>query len=485
MARHYKYNCRACIPRVRSMCIQEAQISPGSKLLIERAFESHTDTEATWDLLQANCLLVQRDQAVIDDLQSGGGGLLRRMGRAAAPFTPVAQPAEPPPQPTKPSRSIERGSLLERMRRRAQEHQDQGEQVSPPVARPVADRSAPRRTAPRAPTRPGQKKETGSLARREPMGVLPEPASALSERSTTAGLDRASEPPATAPTVSPEQRASLLDRLRAQEATGAPLRPVTSELERVRKAIASGLLLGLRYPPAVRPTHRLYDTPGPKMLVVQSSGHRIRLPENGELILGRLDPLSQVKPDIDLTFEDQAMYTVSRRHASVTGWHGRYEVTDLGSSNGTWVNGQRLDVQRTTVLHIGDEVRLGQCVLYLDRAPDVWAAPPQGGRYFLYVAFSGHYFALPERDVITIGRSDPVLGYTPDIDLSDEGDAASVVSRRHARLIRDGERFVVEEMGSAFRTKIDGQPVHIGMQVPIRLGQHLWLGGCVLAFDVI
>ena len=83
-----------------------------------------------------------------------------------------------------------------------------------------------------------------------------------------------------------------------------------------------------------------------------------------------------------------------------------------------------------------------------------------------------------------IGRADPGLDYKPDIDLSNEGEPAAVVSRRHAQLIcREGKVFV-EDLGSAYKTRIDGYQVYVSTQVPIRPGQHLWLGGCVLAFDV-
>jgi pSer/pThr/pTyr-binding forkhead associated (FHA) protein len=107
------------------------------------------------------------------------------------------------------------------------------------------------------------------------------------------------------------------------------------------------------------------------------------------------------------------------------------------------------------------------------------------GPYFVYLTFTGHYFPLPPQDTILIGRSDPALNYKPDIDLGREGNVASVVSRRHATLIRDGDQFLVEDLGSANKTWVDGRPVHVGMQMPIKPGQHLSLGGCILALDII
>jgi len=49
---------------------------------------------------------------------------------------------------------------------------------------------------------------------------------------------------------------------------------------------------------------------------------------------------------------------VSRRHARLTFQGGKYVIEDLGSTNGTYVNGQRLTGQR--VLKSGEVVSLGE-----------------------------------------------------------------------------------------------------------------------------
>jgi pSer/pThr/pTyr-binding forkhead associated (FHA) protein len=49
--------------------------------------------------------------------------------------------------------------------------------------------------------------------------------------------------------------------------------------------------------------------------------------------------------------------TVSRRHAELRLYNGDWLLSDLGSANGTWVNGWRVD---QVVLRPGDEVRLGE-----------------------------------------------------------------------------------------------------------------------------
>jgi signal transduction histidine kinase len=52
---------------------------------------------------------------------------------------------------------------------------------------------------------------------------------------------------------------------------------------------------------------------------------------------------------------------VSRRHARIRFGDNGYEIEDLGSANGTRVNGER--VAGTAVLHVGDRVQIGRTVL--------------------------------------------------------------------------------------------------------------------------
>jgi hypothetical protein len=56
------------------------------------------------------------------------------------------------------------------------------------------------------------------------------------------------------------------------------------------------------------------------------------------------------------------MATVSRRHASIARRAGRYEVADLASTNGTYVDGEQLRRDEARVLEAGAVVRLGRSV---------------------------------------------------------------------------------------------------------------------------
>ena len=60
---------------------------------------------------------------------------------------------------------------------------------------------------------------------------------------------------------------------------------------------------------------------------------------------------------------------VSRRHAELRQEDEAYRIVDLGSANGTYVNGQLID---QALLHSGDRLQLGQTVMLFNeggRAP--------------------------------------------------------------------------------------------------------------------
>ena len=66
---------------------------------------------------------------------------------------------------------------------------------------------------------------------------------------------------------------------------------------------------------------------------------------------------------VAVTIEDSEL---SRRHAAFRPVLGGYEVEDLGSTNGTFVNGQR--ISEPTRLTGGDSIKLGASVLELEAA---------------------------------------------------------------------------------------------------------------------
>ena len=80
------------------------------------------------------------------------------------------------------------------------------------------------------------------------------------------------------------------------------------------------------------------------------------------MLLGRASEAEGYEPDFDMTFYDEGDY-VSRRHARITKGKGGYFVADLGSSNGTTVNGYPLTSGKAYLLRNGDRIKVGLVVL--------------------------------------------------------------------------------------------------------------------------
>ncbi len=80
----------------------------------------------------------------------------------------------------------------------------------------------------------------------------------------------------------------------------------------------------------------------------------------GEMALGRRDPATGHMPEIDLTAFAAYRLGFSRRHAIIRLKDERLEVYDLGSSNGTAVNGSKLAPHQPFPLRDGDMITLGK-----------------------------------------------------------------------------------------------------------------------------
>ena len=82
------------------------------------------------------------------------------------------------------------------------------------------------------------------------------------------------------------------------------------------------------------------------------------------LILGRRDPQTGSLPSVDLTDSGAADKGVSRQHAFIKRVdHGVLAVIDNNSSNGTFLNGQKLVANQPRILRNGDTIRLGHLTI--------------------------------------------------------------------------------------------------------------------------
>jgi pSer/pThr/pTyr-binding forkhead associated (FHA) protein len=216
---------------------------------------------------------------------------------------------------------------------------------------------------------------------------------------------------------------------------------------------------------------------GEQLRVIEGKGRGERLSVDADLLIGR------GAPEEDRRLGDDP--EISRRHARVSrGADGQLTIEDLGSANGTFVNGERIDAPRT--LDLGDAVRMGKTVLQVtDRSGGVAeksrppTAAPAGkppsvsaaaGEELVITAGTASGRRLSLGDELVIGR-----------EVSGEGKLKDdhELSRRHARVARDATgQLTIEDLGSANGTFVNGERVR-GHQV-LKVGDSVQIGSTTL-----
>ncbi len=82
-----------------------------------------------------------------------------------------------------------------------------------------------------------------------------------------------------------------------------------------------------------------------------------------DVLLGRTDPVTNIKPEVNLSDEANSKL-VSRRHARMIFQDGTYYISEeIGALNGTFVDGERLKPGIPTPLAHGSQVVLGMITL--------------------------------------------------------------------------------------------------------------------------
>jgi CRP-like cAMP-binding protein len=84
---------------------------------------------------------------------------------------------------------------------------------------------------------------------------------------------------------------------------------------------------------------------------------------SNEALLGRFDSVTGQSPEVDLTKEDQSR-NISRRHARLVIKDGKFFIAEeIGTMNGTFLNGKKIPTGVLTPIKDGDEVTLCRLVL--------------------------------------------------------------------------------------------------------------------------
>lgn len=184
-----------------------------------------------------------------------------------------------------------------------------------------------------------------------------------------------------------------------------------------------------------------------------------------EIIIGR-------DPNVDISIPSPA---VSRRHARLTRQGEGYLLEDLGSSNGTFLNGERLVVQR--LLKSGDQIRFGQAITLTYKAPtdvqqtaasSVPAMPDNVMQTMLEadVRFEDFETAGPPKLLVTVaGGSSQTYNLTKPTLTIGRGEnndiviPSQIVSGQHARLerVNGGYQLVVTQARNP--VLFEGRPI--------------------------
>lgn len=181
----------------------------------------------------------------------------------------------------------------------------------------------------------------------------------------------------------------------------------------------------------------------------------------------------------DLIIDDN---DVSREHCQLVRVDGGYELRDLNSTNGTFVNGQRVTSART--LHGGQLIELGDMITLEYQRDLVESAPNNGEDAALPARVTpitpGDTFALVveigpnPRRIYTLSEDNYTLGrdLSNDIVIQDPE-----VSRWHLQLFRNPDGYSVKDMGSTNGSVLNG--VRLTGSKPLKVFDTLELGTAV------
>lgn len=95
-------------------------------------------------------------------------------------------------------------------------------------------------------------------------------------------------------------------------------------------------------------------------LSILDFGELVAVPERKEFTLGRASSDQPIIPDVDLTPYNAYRSGVSRLHATIRMEGEKIAIVDLGSANGTQLNGEIIEPNVPYELMHGDVVKLGK-----------------------------------------------------------------------------------------------------------------------------
>src|SRR4051812_45787708 len=186
--------------------------------------------------------------------------------------------------------------------------------------------------------------------------------------------------------------------------------------------------------------------------------------------------------DVDVTLNDAL---ISTRHATLSpNADGSVELTDLSSTNGTFVNDER--IEGSTTLRGGERIRLGKVVLEvegtrIEGGPGTVVAGQQAGATRL--AGAGAWRLVISGgpsggEIIDLAEGTQVIGRSSDSDITIDDPE---VSSRHASVTRTGDAVKLQDLGSLNGTKVNGE--RISEPRTLAPGDRITIGPATIQLD--
>jgi ABC-type multidrug transport system ATPase subunit/ABC-type multidrug transport system permease subunit len=173
---------------------------------------------------------------------------------------------------------------------------------------------------------------------------------------------------------------------------------------------------------------------------------------SGSLSIGRLE-------ENEVTISSDA---VSRFHARIEAAPGGYRITDLGSRNGTQLNGERFQGESRWLTN-GDSIVIGDEVLRFLSGEETRIGTP-------HTPVSGTQVVQLTKSHLTLGRD-----RSNDVVLDDPN-----VSRFHAEVARVKDGVAIRDLASRNGTRVNGELVRVALLKP---GSEVGIGPYRLIFD--
>jgi pSer/pThr/pTyr-binding forkhead associated (FHA) protein len=248
-------------------------------------------------------------------------------------------------------------------------------------------------------------------------------------------------------------------------------------------------ILTTDYVPQVDPREFQWNVPGASITIVEGDNQGVhRKLREDKLTLGR--------KGADLEIEDKS---ISRHHCELSRRPDGWWLKDLESTNGTFVNGEKVEERKLSHL---DEIRVGRTAILFavteaaversladredeasseldvtkietaDKEPDR-SLPP--GREFIFEYMTGR----KKGRSFQLAKSRVTLGRADNAEIALEGDG---VSRKHAMIeVQSRDQIYISDLASQNGTWLNGLRIRT---TRLLHGDTIRMGSCVLKFTI-